>query len=757
MALLDVGGWSETYGRQETMRTMHGLWLSISLVLVTVLLCGVASADKATIYRDDWGVPHIYANSSNDASYAIGYAQAEDRLEQIFSNYLRAAGRTAEAWGAGERESGFSMSLPIFGGKSPGENVTQDYIQRLCGHEEVSKQRYHTLPVEVRQGMEYYQAGIKQYMKEHPEEVPDWAPELEPWQVVAMTRSIIFGWPLGEGFGDLRRGLTQPDPPPSGYIGSNQWVIDDSRSAEDCVIAFIDPHVSWHEAFRWSEFTVHSPEWSGSGIAVVGTPSVALGHNDYVSWAATTGGPDTADIYVEEVNPDNPLQYRYDGLWYDMDVKKTVIKVADGQDVEQDIHYTRHGPVVYRDEKKNVAYSMAMLYWDDVNLATQSWLQNRAKNIDEFRHGLTYNSMMAQNIMYGDVDGNIMYVRTGRVPIRPEGDYNWRWPVPGNTSATAWRGMHPMSDLVQVTNPPQGYMHNNNAAPDTMMEGSPLTIDRYLPYIYNDIPQRYNPRAVRGVELLSADDDVTLEEAQTIAMDCYIDKSDAWQDALEKAVKTAGEPVGENTMLLVNNILDWDGYAETDSIGAANFMFWKLACARSSGMRRGMGRGDRRSGPVDYNGIQRRAPMSTECRKALVKAATEAAKYMDEKFGTVKVPFGDVHRGKRGDHSWPLAGSGSSYAGMTALRNVGGGPPDDDGISYVRGGQSMTRLVLLEKGNVRSYSCTPYGQSDHPDSPHYADQGLKLFANKKMKSTYYQKEELMQHLESTKEIDVPEL
>jgi acyl-homoserine lactone acylase PvdQ len=160
---------------------------------------------------------------------------------------------------------------------------------------------------------------------------------------------------------------------------------------------------------------------------------------------------------------------------------------------------------------------------------------------------------------------------------------------------------------------------------------------------------------------------------------------------------------------------------------------------------------------VDYDGIQRRAPMSPECREALVKAATEAAKYMGEKFGTVNVPFGDAHQGKRGDHSWPLAGSGSSYAGMTALRNVGGGPPDDEGISYVRGGQSMTRLVFLEKGNVRSYSCTPYGQSDHTDSPHYADQGLKLFANKKMKSTYYQKEELMQHLESTKEIDVPRL
>jgi acyl-homoserine-lactone acylase len=736
--------------------------LVVLVVAMGMVMSSTAYAGKATIYRDDWGVPHIYAYSSEDACYAIGYAQAEDRLEQIFRNYLRASGRTAEAWGPGD-----PVDESFLQGEWPGENVQHDYMQRICGHEEFSKSRYYELPVDVRRGMEYFQAGVNQYMKEHPDDVPEWAPELEPWQAIAVTRFIIFGWPLGEGIGDLRRGLSHPEPPPVDYLGSNQWAIDDSRSAEGCVITFIDPHVSWHDEFRWWEFDVHTPDWNGSGIAVVGTPLVGgLGHNDYCSFACTTGGPDTTDIYKEEVNPENPLQYKYDGLWYDMKVKKVVIKVEGGEDVATEIHFTRHGPIVYRDEKNNVAYSMAMLYWDDVHLATQMWMQNRATNIGEFRRALSWNSFMAQNIMYGDVDGNIMYVRTGRVPIRPEGDYNWRWPIPGNTSDTEWIGIHPMSDLVQITNPPQGYMQNNNCSPDTMMEHSPLVLQRYPFYIYQDIPQRYNPRAVRGVQLLSADSSVTYEEAKRIAMDCYIDRSDAWQEALEQGLNAYGGSLDASAKKVAQNILGWDGHAESESVGAANFMFWKMAITRLNQIERRLRQrgvaatsyesiyGDQ---PVDYGSIVRRAPLSEACLKALVQAVSQTAAYMEDKFDTVDVAYGRVHRARRGEHSWGLAGSGSSMAGMTALRNVGGGAPDDDGISWVRGGQSMTRIVLLKKGEVRSYSATPYGQSDHPESPHYADQGMKLFANKELKPTYYQKEELLQHLESTKIIDVPSL
>ena len=77
--------------------------------VVSVLLLGLtatsarvaAGADEATtIYRDEFGIPHIFAPTLNDAAFAVGYAQAEDRLEELLKNYRRATGTMAEVFGA---------------------------------------------------------------------------------------------------------------------------------------------------------------------------------------------------------------------------------------------------------------------------------------------------------------------------------------------------------------------------------------------------------------------------------------------------------------------------------------------------------------------------------------------------------------------------------------------------------------------------------------------------------------------------------
>ncbi len=86
--------------------------------------------------------------------------------------------------------------------------------------------------------------------------------------------------------------------------------------------------------------------------------------------------------------------------------------------------------------------------------------------------------IMPQNVMMADTSGNIYYQRTGKVPIRPSG-YDWSRPVDGSTSRTEWLGFHKSADLIQLLNPPQGYMQNCNTPPDTMLVGSPLTTDKY--------------------------------------------------------------------------------------------------------------------------------------------------------------------------------------------------------------------------------------------------------------------------------------
>src|SRR5690349_873903 len=150
------------------------------------------AAQKVEILRDEYGVPHVFAATAAAAAYGSGYAQAEDRLEEMLRNYRKAEGTMAEVFGK--------------------EFLTSDYRQRLWRHRAVAEQHYRELDPTLRALCVAFQAGVRQFMREHPEQVPVWAPKLEPWQIVALGRYIIWGWPEGEAAGDLRRGGLQPDP-----------------------------------------------------------------------------------------------------------------------------------------------------------------------------------------------------------------------------------------------------------------------------------------------------------------------------------------------------------------------------------------------------------------------------------------------------------------------------------------------------------------------------------------------------------------
>ena len=145
--------------------------------LLSAVLCRGQAADDATLYRDEFGIPHVYAPTLEAAAFAVGYAQAEDRLEELLKNYRRANGTMAEVFGPGQ--------------------FRNDMIQRMFRHEEISREKYGQLNPKTRAVIEAYQAGIKQFMKEHPEQVPGWAQEIHPWDAVALGRFIIWGWPLG--------------------------------------------------------------------------------------------------------------------------------------------------------------------------------------------------------------------------------------------------------------------------------------------------------------------------------------------------------------------------------------------------------------------------------------------------------------------------------------------------------------------------------------------------------------------------------
>ena len=687
--------------------------MSTILILLCIALIPICSpavaSENVTIYRDTWGVPHIYGDSESAVLYGQGYAQAEDRLGTMMKSYRKAVGTMAEAFGQ--------------------DWVEHDYRQRVFEHKKMARKHYHTLAPEVRRCIEAFVAGVKAYMAEHPEEVPDWAVEPEPYHIVAFARYFIWGWPVGQAWGDLER---RPEEPDTGR-GSNQWVISKSLSAEDCVIACIDPHLATSGESLFFESHLHGGDLNAYGFVPTGAAFIGLGHNDYLSWAATTGGPDTSDIYEEEVDPEDPLRYRYDGEWRTMDVEMAEIsvKTEEGmQTVEREIHFSHHGPIVHREA--NHAYAMKLPYREQVKLAEQMYRMGKATNLGEFMQALSLFQFMPQNLMYGDIYGNMYYLRTGMVPIRPKG-YEWDRPVPGNTSQSEWLGMHALPDLVQLLNPPAGFMQNCNISPGTMTFNSPMTPDRYPGYIYNASKDGTNPRGSRFLEIMEQrQDKITKEQAINMALDIQLFGAEKWQQALvDSYEEEGGADKRPDLAAAVEQIRNWDHRTSIDSTAMTLYAYWWIAGAREV-------RADRE---VDAVG-----------REKLLSALGDAVRAMKAVYGTPKVAWGDVHRGKRGDRSWPLAGV--AYRGMVTLRAIGMTDPDEDGVTYMQSGQICPTVVFL-KQPVHSFSAAPHGQSEDPQSPHYTDQGEELCANLKLKPTWYQRDELMQHLESTLELTLP--
>jgi len=234
-----------------------------SLLLAGSILARATDSEEATLYRDEFGIPHVYAPSLETAAFAVGYAQAEDRLEELLKNYRRASGTMAEVFGP--------------------SHFHDDAVARMFRHEEISREKYGLLSPKIRAVIEAYQAGINYFMKEHPEQVPAWAQQIHPWDVVALGRFIIWGWPLGEAGADLLGAGIQPDE--MAYHGSNEMLIGPSRTAAKVPIAIIDPHLSWYGEFRFYQVRIYAGDFNAAGVSIVGTPLPSLGHSRYCSIA----------------------------------------------------------------------------------------------------------------------------------------------------------------------------------------------------------------------------------------------------------------------------------------------------------------------------------------------------------------------------------------------------------------------------------------------------------------------------------------
>ena len=701
-----------------------------------------------TIRRDDWGVPHVSGETEADVFFGNGYAQAEDNLERILSNYLLVQGRLASVIGVGA--------------------VEMDRTALRWRTLEESRAGFERLSPRIQDCYRAFIAGIQRYIDGHPDEAPAWMPELEPALPIGLLRFMLFSYAYRDAVAKLSASGTALSALPTAEAQepfvprlSNEWVLMPWRTAADAVVLLSDPHGDI-DGLRMFEIAMDGPTFTSVGAAVAGNPLPILGHTSKVAWGMTTGSPDVSDAYRVDCDPDDPRRYAIDGETHQMVATDVTIEVAGGDSVTDTFEYTRHNgvlcPVVQRDG--NVAWVISTPYMHVPELQDEQLFHwHLAKDVHEFRAAMATNGNFAQNIMAGDVDGNVFYLRAGRTPIRPDG-VECREVLDGNSSKTAWQGIHPIDDLVQILNPESGYMQNCNVAPDQMMldtSGTSLDPEPYPAYIYGDTPGRHNTRGRRANDLLSRSVAATIEDALDIALDEHYLDVEHWQAALRDLYTAAPKRLTTSSPTvrrLVHLLLAFDGRAAAESAGATAYWYWRTAIGTLDGVDVSV-----LKALIDH--VNTGGTPDADQAELLLRALDEAAAGLIQRAGRIDVPMGELFR---------IGRSGASYPGRTAAimerrvvaEDIGGlasapivmplrvmlyGNPDERGQRFpLVGGRSLRMVSFTDP--ITSYSVILYGQSGHADSPHHTDQ-CRLYSEGRVRSTYFTEAELAAHTVST--------
>jgi penicillin G amidase len=474
----------------------------------TVAVEGLSAPVRVT--RDGQGVPTIDANTTDDLFFAQGYITAQDRLLQMDLLRRAAEGDLAE----------------IVGDVA----VKHDRQQRILGIRTTAEKGALNATPEDRQRFDAYARGINAYIKSHRDRLPlefrilRYSPR--PWTLqdslaiayqmvetlsvspkAALTREKILAKIGPELTADLYVNTSPRDHPPTmatssagggpaereapktvsmvasstsipellqpwledfmrdepAPLGSNNWVVSGAHTTTGKPLLSNDMHLGHQVPNLWYEAHLHSGDFDVAGVTLPGNPYVIVGHNRRIAWGCTNVGPTVEDAYIETFNEQG--QYLTPSGWKSPEVRREIIHVRHKPDVIVDVQVTRHGPIVSElspGETRKIALRWTL--YDGIR--NPFFHADSAQDWQQFRKAFSELDAPGQNLVYADVDGNIGYQTTGKVPIRAHGDGSL--PVDGSNDAHEWTGYIPFDKLPSVLNPTSGLIAtaNGRISPD---------------------------------------------------------------------------------------------------------------------------------------------------------------------------------------------------------------------------------------------------------------------------------------------------
>src|SRR5678815_440180 len=572
------------------------------------------------IIRDRSGIPHIYAGNEHDLFFAQGYNAARDRLFQLEIWRRQATGTMSALVGRRELARDVGARLFRFRGDmerelghyhAHGPAIIQAFVDGVNAYISVTERDPKLLPLEFRvlrtrperwtpevvisrhqalvgnveDELNYGRAvaavgaaAVKRVTYFHPGD-PDLALD------TAINRKLL-GGPILDVYkafhsavrfapGDVITSARNDD---ASYqrlvatsesaesvrarerrtIGSNNWVVSGRLTASGAPMLANDPHRN--QSIPSLRYWVHltAPGWNVIGGGEPAIPGISIGHNDRGAWGLTIFETDGEDLYVYRTNPANPRQYWYRGRWEAMRTIRDTIPVKGERPVAVDLHFTRHGPVVYEDSVNRVAYAVRTAWLEPGGAPYLASLRmDQATTWDEFRAACSYSNIPGENMIWADRAGNIGWQAVGIAAIRK----NWSGlvPVPGD-GRYEWSGYLPILEKPHVANPSAGFIAtaNNDLIPPGYAHMDAIAFEWSDPF-----------RHRRITEVLGSGKKLTVADMTRLQTDYLSIPARELVPLLSKL--SSNQPTTERAR---RALLAWDFVLDTASIAGGIYEAW---------------------------------------------------------------------------------------------------------------------------------------------------------------------------------------
>jgi acyl-homoserine-lactone acylase len=688
-------------------------------------------AQQINIIRDNWGVPHIYGKTDADAVFGLLYAQCEDDFKRVEMNYIEKLGRTAEIKGETE--------------------LYNDLLIRLIIDSADAVKDYKASPLWLQKILNAYADGLNYYLYKNPQTHPLLLHHFKPWYPLLWTDGSIGAIDIGDITGtEIKNFYTGTDAPVSIHknaadeltTGSNGFALAPSKTESGNAILYINPHVSFY--FRPEVHVISEEGLNVYGAVTWGQLFVYQGFNEHCGWMHTSGYTDVADLYAEKIiKKGNELFYEYNKTL--KPVRKKIISLqyhtdAGIQTKKITTYYTHHGPVM---AKRNGQWVAVKSNNRSMKGFTQSWMRTKSNGFAAYKKNMELLSNTSNNTVFADDKGNIAYWHGNFVPRRNT-KYNWAKPVDGSTSATEWKGLHSLSEIVHAYNPITGWIQNCNSTPFTVSGRSSPKKENYPKYM---APDGENFRGINAAALLSSGDHYTIDKVIATGYDTHLAAFDVLLPALLNAFEKSKTDTTYKTLEEPVKILtDWDKHSSETSVATTLAIEWGQKVLPVY-----MKNQDEEDETDQVDKAKRFAANASPA--VLLEPLLLVVKELTAKFGKWQMAWGEVNRYQRlsgslaenfddNQPSLPVGFTASTWGCVPSFvsRSYAGSSK-----RYGFNGSSFICAVEFGK-RLKAKALLTGGESGDINSKHFNDQAL-MYTKGQFRDVLFYKEDILSHAE----------